>query len=247
MLVTPFYILYKNKKMKELKTSSGLLIVSLLSLTIWLYLQVIELQNNILRLNSQIIDNDKLISLLQLSVKTANDKNLIVNSHLKITENLQAIGQQSIIKESLISTYGKEILLIAVFSLGCLGIYSFITTNSTSLALFTKQADTTRDVGDAVVRNVSEIVINTLTKPDSVLMTKLTATETNNLSSIKTLNTVVVEYCNKILTRIDLLPVNRSTLELSPPPLDILGGVGDLIVNNPNPVVIAETLLTSLP
>jgi hypothetical protein len=233
--------------MKDLNNSAKLLIVSLFSLTIWLYLQVIEFQNNIIKLNSQLIENNKLISLLQLSLKSANEKNLIVNSHLKINESLQAISQQSGIKESFISTYGKEILLVGVFSLKCLGIYSFITTNSTSLALFTKQADTTRDVGDAVVRNVSEIVINTLTKPDSVLMTKLTPTETNNLSSIKTLNTVVVEYCNKILTRIDLLPVNRSTLDLSPPSLDILGGVGDLIINNRIPVVIAEAILTSLP
>jgi hypothetical protein len=145
------------------------------------------------------------MTLLQLSLKSANEKTSILDSTLKITENLQALGNQHGIKESFINTYGKEILLVAIFSLGCLGIYSFITTNSTSLALFTKQAEFTRDAGDLVVKNVSEIVINTLTKPDSVLMTKLTVVETNNLSAIKTLNTILVEYSNKILTRIDFL------------------------------------------
>jgi hypothetical protein len=225
-----------------------ILLINVFFITIvWFYFQYVDLQNNIIKLNSQLMKNDQLISLLQLSLKSANEKTSILDSTLRITENLQAIGQQSGIKESFINTYGKEILLVAIFGLGCLGIYSFITTNSTSLALFTKQAEFTRDAGDLVVKNVSEIVINTLTKPDSVLMTKLTVVETNNLSAIKTLNTILVEYSNKILTRIDLTSVNKNHSDLLPPSLDLLGGLEDLIISNPPSLAIVETVLTSLP
>jgi hypothetical protein len=155
-----------------------LLLVAFFSAIVWLYFKYVELQKDPIQCKSQTVANDQLTSLLQLSLKSTNEKSLILDSNTRIAENLQRVG----VNESFISAYGKEILLFAVFSLGCLGIYSFITINSTSVTLFKKQAESTKEMGDLVIRNVTDIVVNTLTQRDSVLMTKLSVAENNNIA-----------------------------------------------------------------